>query len=215
MPASSVGLSAAADHDVDKRLLLGFLRYGFGGYGGVQMPLGFRSASVEDAGQVAWLHADSWRRHYRGAYADSFLDGDVESERLAVWAERLVAPGRTATILAEDEGQLVGFVHVMFDHDPRWGSLVDNLHVYNSNRRTGIGTQLIARAAETVTEQANGDAMYLWVLQQNTSAQDFYVARGGVQVETATVPPPGGDPTRLNGSPKCLRMSWPNAAQLR
>jgi hypothetical protein len=27
------------------------------------------------------LHADSWRRHYRGAYADAFLDGDVLADR--------------------------------------------------------------------------------------------------------------------------------------
>lgn len=178
------------------------------------MPVEFRAAGAEDADQVAWLHADSWRRHYRGAYADSFLDGDVETERRAVWAGRLAAPDRTATVLAEDDGQLVGFVHVMFDHDPRWGSLVDNLHVYTTNRRTGIGTQLIARAAQAVVDQANGNAMYLWVLQQNTSAQNFYVARGGIQVETATVPPPGGDPTRLNGNPKCLRMTWPDANRI-
>ncbi|MGW1341055.1 N-acetyltransferase family protein [Kribbella sp. NPDC002412] len=178
------------------------------------MPVEFRTATAEDADQVGWLHADSWRRHYRGAYADAYLDGDVESERRAVWSGRLAAPSDTATIIAEDDGQLVGFVHVMFDHDPRWGSLVDNLHVYNSNRRTGIGTQLIARAAQAVVDQANSNAMYLWVLQQNTSAQSFYIARGAVSVEAATVPPPGGDPTRLNGSPKCLRMSWPDAAQL-
>jgi GNAT superfamily N-acetyltransferase len=36
--------------------------------------LRFRAAGPGDAQAVAGLHADSWRRHYRGAYADSFLD---------------------------------------------------------------------------------------------------------------------------------------------
>ncbi len=178
------------------------------------MPLGFRSAKADDADEVAALHADSWRRHYRGAYADSFLDGDLDTDRREVWSKRLATQVDTATMLAEYDGRLVGFVHVMFDHDPRWGSLVDNLHVYSSGRRTGIGTQLMARAAQAVTDQATGNAMYLWVLKQNTNAQHFYLASGASCVETSTVPPPGGDPNRLNGMPACLRMVWPDATEL-
>jgi GNAT superfamily N-acetyltransferase len=174
----------------------------------------FRSARAQDAEKVALLHADSWRRHYRGAYADSFLDGDIDSDRRSVWSARLAAPAGTATILAEYDGLLAGFVHVEFDKDPRWGSLVDNLHVDYRQRRTGVGTQLLARAARAVTAEAKSNAMYLWVLEQNTDAQHFYRATGGISVETAPVPPPGGDPTRLTGTPKCLRMSWPDASQL-
>ena len=177
-------------------------------------PLGFRSAGADDAEQVALLHADSWRRHYRGAYADSFLDGDIDTDRRSVWSARLAAPDGTATILAEDDDQLVGFVHVAFDRDPTWGSLVDNLHVHHSQRRTGIGRQLLARAARAVRDDATGNAMYLWVLQQNVDAQSFYRASGAACVETSTVPPPGGDPTRLNGTPACLRMVWPDASKV-
>ena len=54
--------------------------------------LTYRVATLADAGVVADLHADSWRRHYRGAYADSFLDGDVVADRLQVWSERLANP---------------------------------------------------------------------------------------------------------------------------
>ena len=39
--------------------------------------LRFRPADADDAAAVAGLHADSWRRHYRGAFSDAFLDGDV------------------------------------------------------------------------------------------------------------------------------------------
>lgn len=40
----------------------------------------FRLAVPDDAEAVAMLHATSWRRHYRGAYSDAFLDGDVVAE---------------------------------------------------------------------------------------------------------------------------------------
>ncbi len=170
-----------------------------------------RTANADDAEQIALLHADSWRRHYRGAFADTFLDGDIETDRLAVWTARLATPANTETVLAEHEGRLVGFVHVMFDHETRWGSLVDNLHVVHDQRRAGIGSQLLARAAQAVTERATGNAMHLWVLQQNTSAQHFYRASGATCVEEAAASPPGGDPTRLNGTPRSLRMAWPDA----
>jgi GNAT superfamily N-acetyltransferase len=173
----------------------------------------FRSAGVGDAEQVAMLHADSWRRHYRGAFAEAFLDGDLVAERVSVWSKRLVDPAGTATILAEQDGDLVGFVHVEFDLDPDWGSLVDNLHVFHNRRRGGIGGQLLGRAAQAVVDQADGDAMYLWVLEQNSAAQQFYLAAGASCVETAPVAPPGGDPAHLNGTPLGLRMAWPDAAQ--
>jgi GNAT superfamily N-acetyltransferase len=180
----------------------------------VSMSLRFRAAGPDDAERVAGLHATSWRRHYRGAYADSYLDGDVEAERRAVWSARLAAPAGTETVLAESGGRLVGFVHVVFDEDTSWGSLVDNLHVVSDQQRTGIGTRLLTHAARAVGERAAGNAMYLWVLEQNTAARQFYLASGAIRVEAATVSPPGGDPTRLIGSPRKLRMAWPDSSRM-
>ncbi|MFC0626324.1 GNAT family N-acetyltransferase [Kribbella deserti] len=132
----------------------------------------------------------------------------------AFWSARLAAPAGTATVLAEYGDQLAGFVHVVLDHEPKWGSLVDNLHVHHSPQRSGIGTRLLARAAEAVTDHATSKAMYLWVLRQNLAAQRFYLASGATCRDTATAPPPGGDPARLNGSPECLRMTWRDASQV-
>jgi GNAT superfamily N-acetyltransferase len=39
--------------------------------------LRFRAAGPGDANAIAGLHADSWQRHYRGAFSDAFLDNDV------------------------------------------------------------------------------------------------------------------------------------------
>jgi len=174
----------------------------------------WRMAGTDDVETVARLHADSWRRFYRGAYADSFLDGDVVADRRAVWSARLTDPAGSRTLLAEDEAGPVGFAHVIFDADERWGSLVDNLHVTHSRRRGGIGTTLLTRAAAAAAEYATNPSLYLWVLEQNTEAQRFYSSLGGTPVETADVPAPGGVPGRLNGSPKGLRIFWPDAALL-
>ncbi|MEV6350395.1 GNAT family N-acetyltransferase [Actinoplanes sp. NPDC051851] len=168
-----------------------------------------RTATPADSSKIADLHADSWRRHYRGAYSDTFLDGDVAADRRTVWSARLAAPTGSVTIVAEQGDHLTGFVHLVIDHDPVWGSLVDNLHVAHDQHRNGIGTGLLTRAAG-----AAGGPIHLWVLRQNTAAQRFYRAVGGQAGETALVAPPGGDPARLHGSPEKLRMSWPDPASL-
>lgn len=164
----------------------------------------FRPAGPDDAAAIARLHADSWRRHYRGAFADSYLDGDIVAEREAVWSSRLVAGGPTLTVLAEAGDELAGFVHVVFDHDVRWGSFIDNLHVRHGRKRSGVGTALMARVAAAV----DGRAYYLWVLEQNVAAQRFYEALGGQRGELATVLPPGGADGRLHGTPRKLRYAW-------
>jgi ribosomal protein S18 acetylase RimI-like enzyme len=174
----------------------------------------FRDAGADDADAVARLHADSWRRFYRGAFSDAFLDGDVLAERLTTWSHRLANPYPSATILAEEDGQLVGFAHVIFDDDRQWGSLVDNLHVRHDRRRSGLGRQLLARAAVAATRQATSAGLYLWVLEQNTAAQAFYRAQGGECVGSRPVSPPSGDPANLNGAPRGLRIAWASAAAL-
>jgi GNAT superfamily N-acetyltransferase len=167
-----------------------------------------RAADPQDAQAIALLHAESWRRHYRGAYSGSYLDGDVITERLAVWTARLADPGPGLTVLAEEDGAPVGFVHVVFDEDPQWGSLIDNLHVTHDRQRSGVGTALLAAAVDGVRRGAAGSARYLWVLEQNIAAQQFYRALGGIQVSREAVGPPGGVADRLHGNPDKLRMAW-------
>jgi RimJ/RimL family protein N-acetyltransferase len=171
----------------------------------------FRQAGSGDAAAVAQLHAESWRRHYRGAYSDSFLDGDVVADRLAVWTERLREPDpRRCTILAEDGG-LAGFANTFFDDDPTWGALVDNLHVADGHRRRGIGSRLLALTADAVLARPEPTGLYLWVLEQNRDARRFYEACGGKCVEPQPVPAPGGIASRLAGSPMGLRYAWRQA----
>jgi ribosomal protein S18 acetylase RimI-like enzyme len=168
----------------------------------------FRLASAADAEAVANLHADSWRRHYRGGYSDAFLDGDVLADRLAVWTDRLREPDpRRCTILAED-GSLVGFANTLFDDDPTWGALLDNLHVADGHKRRGIATRLLGLTGEALIERPERTGLYLWVLEQNLDAQAFYEARGGRCVERGRVSPPGGIASRVTGSPAKLRYAW-------
>ncbi len=174
--------------------------------------LQLRRATPSDAEAIALLHADSWRRHYRGAYSDAFLDGDAVSDRLVVWADRLREPDLLRyTLVVEDDASLIGFAHTLFDEDPSWGALLDNLHVDHGHTRCGIGSQLLASTASAVHSRRTG--LYLWVQEQNVAAQRFYEAGSGTCVGRALISPPGGVANRLNGTPHKLRYAW-NPQQL-
>jgi ribosomal protein S18 acetylase RimI-like enzyme len=173
--------------------------------------LRFREATEHDVGAIAALHADSWRRHYRGAYLDSYLDGDILPERLEVWSLRLRPPrlNQFTVVCADVDGDVIGFAHTLFDHDPEWGALLDNLHVKNDLKGAGIGTRLLSVAAQELGRRRPAEPLYLWVLDQNTAARKFYDARGGTRVETTLRGPfPGG------GRALGHRYVWPDPTRL-
>lgn len=177
----------------------------------------FRLAGHSDARAIAALHADSWRRHYRGVYSDAFLDGDVAVDRLAVWTDRLGQsdPG-SCTMLAEDGSGLIGFAHTVFDEDPMWGALLDNIHVAHTRERRGVGSGLLARIAEVVAGRPHRTGLCLWVNEQNIDAQAFYEAHGARRVERAMSVPPEGSPAGLmDRRTSCatrgaIRARWPD-----
>jgi ribosomal protein S18 acetylase RimI-like enzyme len=170
--------------------------------------LRFRPARSDDAKAVAALHADSWQRHYRGAYSDAFLDRDAVEYLSNLWVDRLADPSEhDRTIVAECNGEVVGLAHTVLAADPTWGALLDNLHVRYELKRQGIGARLLVQTAQALCA-ASPAPLHLWVLEQNRAARAFYKASGALCIERADVPPPGGVPTRLNGRPMGLRYAW-------
>jgi GNAT superfamily N-acetyltransferase len=167
-----------------------------------------RLASADDAKCIADLHADNWRRHYRGAYSDAYLDGDVFSDRLALWSERLARPDSDAfTVVAMNEDELLGFAHTIPASDATYGALLDNLHVTSDQARRGVGGVLMRETTAVLKRRNITTGLYLWVLEQNRNAQAFYAAKGGVCVGREILGPfPGG------GTAPALRIYWADPA---
>ena len=152
-----------------------------------------REATGADALAIAKLHADSWRAHYRGAYRDDYLDGDVVADRRKVWTNQLSAPPENQyVILAEENGELVGFACAFGADDPVWGTLLDNIHVQTNRQRSGIGAALLAQIAAWCRQHYPHCGLYLWVLAENDRAQKFYKSLGAVDRGGAFSEPPGG-----------------------
>ena len=79
---------------------------------------------------------------------------------------------------------MLGFLCLYLDADPRWGALLDNLHIVPGMRGRGFGSVMMSRAAAWVLQQRPGSGMYLWVYDQNLEARRFYEKLGGLQGET-------------------------------
>jgi ribosomal protein S18 acetylase RimI-like enzyme len=164
-----------------------------------------RAAGQSDASAIGTLHADSWRFAYRGAFTDRFLDQEATQDRLAFWQERLRSPepGRHVLVLDDSTG-IVGFACVYTNHDPEFGSFLNNLHVASDHLRRGHGARLMSAVRECCRIEASFAPVYLLVLESNLRAQAFYSRLGGTFRQSYPWTPPGG------GSLLLRQFVWPS-----
>ncbi|HUU74156.1 MAG TPA: GNAT family N-acetyltransferase [Burkholderiales bacterium] len=168
-----------------------------------------RLAVVADVAAIADLHAESWRVAYRGMLRDDYLDREIFSERLALWEQRFqaCAPNQYVAV-TEIDGKVVGFACAYGDEDARWGSFLDNLHVSPEFKRRGIGKALMQQVGAWSAKEHPACGMYLWVLESNSPAMQFYEKLGGVRSGKGKWNPPDG------GSYTKFRYAWKSLAPL-
>ena len=171
--------------------------------------LTLRPMSADDATIVANLHAASWRTAYRGILSDEYLAGEVVLERQHAWLARLdVRDESQFGVLASFDDVAVGFVYLMANVDPVYGTLVDNLHVVTEARSAGIGPRLLAAAAAGIIERGWDDRVHLWVWDANVRARAFYARMGGREVETMLKVAPDGTEAQT------WRVAWDDSREL-
>ena len=103
--------------------------------------------------------------------------------------------------------ELYGFAHSFIHEDPKWGTLLDNLHVRQGTKRLGIGTRLAAETAAWLQQRTATAPLYLWVLEGNLTARQFYDSLGGQRAGSGISQLAGG------AAPK-LRYWWPQLGRL-
>jgi len=159
----------------------------------------YRKALLSDANQIALLHADSWRRTYRGLFSDEFLDSEADAERIRTWQTRLKDERADQCVyVVDNEDAINGFVCAYGNEDANWGSLIDNLHVSHNCHRQGIGTQLMNHALQWLHNHYPTRDVYLWVMERNLIARQFYETLGAVNAETVDKPNPVGGGSAFN-----------------
>lgn len=170
----------------------------------------YRAARVTDAPAIAAIHVASWRDTYSSILEPGFLAGPIEQDRLVHWTEKLSSAdsGFSVAVASLFDERLVGFVATDRDHDPRWGSMVDNLHVLPEMRGRKIGETLLRSAARRLAARRTGGGLHLWVFEANRAARRFYERLGGRVVEQGI-----SQIAAANGR-TILRVHWPDLSDL-
>lgn len=155
--------------------------------------MNFRKATLDDAVDIARIHSDSWRHTYRRVLTKSYLEDVVPVERLENWNNLLANPKPNQFIMvAEDIGEISGFVCVSEGENAEWGSYLDNLHVRKEHHARGIGKSLLTQAARWCYQQNSDNGMCLLVNQDNLHAQHFYLRLGARNAEPSVWNAPDG-----------------------
>lgn len=142
-------------------------------------------ATSEDVSAIAKLHTISWQENYRTVFSDDFLDNELLDDRMNVWTQRLANPSKDQFILLiKKAGHLTGFMCAYIDEHKEYGTLLDNLHVAKQYQGLGLGKGLMEQLVSKIQNRGGDTGLYLWVLQQNHAATQFYRRLGGNLIET-------------------------------
>jgi ribosomal protein S18 acetylase RimI-like enzyme len=146
-----------------------------------------REASIDDTLAIARLHAQSWKNTYRGILSDDFLDHRVDEDRKLHWQQKLVSlSDKDFVLAAEDNKELIGFIAVLDKPDAGFSAFIDNLHARTDRKGNGVGTALMRAAAKRLID-TNRASVYLWVLNGNDPAEEFYIRRGAKRLDSSVV----------------------------
>lgn len=144
--------------------------------------LTIQDADPADAFAVASVHVRSWQVAYRNLLPDAYLDSLRPEDRAVKYDFGSTTEGKPHTLVAIKKDLIVGFVTTTASRDPElqeWGELAA-LYVDPDLWGLGIGTALIASARSRLLHSGFKD-VYLWVLQGNARAEQFYRADGWIR----------------------------------
>ncbi|MCC2676092.1 MAG: acetyltransferase, family [Ramlibacter sp.] len=141
--------------------------------------MNIRPATLDDAGAIATVHVDAWRRAYAGVLPQATLDGLSVDARSRMWSQA-IAGTRGRVLVAEQEGQLLGFA--AFGHCRDEGSAPTDhelwaIYVAPSRWRAGAGRALWDGARRAMVE-GGAATISVWVLAENAPARGFYASLG-------------------------------------
>lgn len=128
----------------------------------------------DDRLAVARIYEESWRYAYKGIVPQDYLDG-LRSEQ---WVPNLGREG-LFHLLAEENGVFVGtvsFCGSRLEEYADFGEIV-SLYLLPQFIGRGYGRRLLAAALGELGEMGFRD-VFLWVLEENRRARDFYERYG-------------------------------------
>ena len=135
-----------------------------------------RRARPEDAAAIADLHVRTWQAAYEHVFgADRLATLDAAARR-SRW-EQILRETEQATLVAEQEGRVVGVATVGESRDDDAEGEVWGIYAAPEAWGTGAGPELMRAGLDELRARGHRDAI-LWVLEDNPRARRFYEREG-------------------------------------
>jgi ribosomal protein S18 acetylase RimI-like enzyme len=141
------------------------------------MQITVREAFPEDAQTMAAILAESWKAAYVSMVPQDYLDSLTGSKWGRLTGD--MSTGKLNAFLLLEDGVPAGAVGYAKSRDESladWGE-IQFLYVKPGFCRRGYGEKLF-RAAVEALKRLGFENCFLWVLEQNKNARNFYAAMG-------------------------------------
>lgn len=141
------------------------------------MAVTVRAASADDAQTVVKIINAGWQAAYVGMVPQAYLDGLSENSRGHIRDD--IASGKLSVFLLLEDGIAAGIVGYGESRDKSrtdWGE-IDCLYVHPDFWHRGYGKMLLCAAVDALAQRGFHDC-FLWVLEKNRNAREFYSAMG-------------------------------------
>jgi GNAT superfamily N-acetyltransferase len=147
------------------------------------MTFAVRTAVYEDAKDIAHVHVESWKAAYKGVVHQSYLDNGLDKEtRRKRWEDSFEKVGDHYEIyIALDDGRTIGFADVGVSRDEDKKDYAELYAIYLDPAYYGQGAgRLLFNECRQKTKKMNYKKLFVWVLEGNKIARDFYERMGAV-----------------------------------
>lgn len=130
----------------------------------------------DDRKAISRIYEESWKYAYSGIVPQDYLDSIPEGQ----WAEKIDTPDWHTMVCVEND-ELVGTCSFGKSRFEKYGDVGEIISVYflPEHMRKGYGTALLMRVMETLKKKGYKE-IFLWVLEDNKRARQFYESLGFV-----------------------------------
>jgi len=138
------------------------------------MSLCIRKATLDDAYNLSYVHAMSWKEAYKGIVPDEYTDARTVEAGIEKM-QKMIISKPDANYIAELDSKAIGrlAIHECYDKDsPNFGE-IGALYILPEYWRKGYGKQIAAFALAELKTRGYS-SVSLWTLEASTRARRFY-----------------------------------------
>lgn len=176
------------------------------------MTITIRPARRDDCEAIIGIHVEMSRQAYGHILDAQYLREVLPAEKTALWSARFSAPidpEKLAIMVAETDGEVVGFASAVFDPADKWGVYLHHLYVTSAFQRRGLARRLWLSVLDAFPPAFENAPISLIALEGNMPARGLYERVGGKASEHILIQYPG------NPNTPALRYTWPDRDKLR